>query len=76
MEEEKNVSEKSRFITLLFCMFLGWSGVHRFYVNKFWTGLIMMFTMGIFGILWFLDFVMILVGAFKDSEELLIKRWN
>ncbi|MBF0519866.1 MAG: TM2 domain-containing protein [Nitrospirae bacterium] len=70
-----NESPKSRLIALLLCFFLGWAGGHRFYCNKLGTGLIMLFTMGGFGLWYFVDIVMISLGSFKDKDNLPISRW-
>ena len=59
---------KSKMVALLLCFFLGNWGIHRFYVGKVGTGLIWLFTLGFCGIGTIIDFIMILVGAFKDSE--------
>lgn len=41
-------SDKSRLITALLCTFLGFLGVHRFYIGKIGTGLLM-FLIGFMG---------------------------
>ena len=66
-------SEKGFVPTLLLCFFLGFLGVHRFYVGKIGTGILMLITFGGFGIWALIDFVMIAVSAFKDKEGRLIK---
>ncbi len=78
MAEEKKGEEsaKSRLVVLLLCFFLGWIGGHRFYVNKIGTGLLMLFTMGGFGLWYFVDLIMISLGAFKDKENLPILKWT
>jgi hypothetical protein len=58
---------KSRLTALLFCLFLGIFGIHRFYVGKIGTGLIWFFTGGFFGIGWLLDLLCILFGFFRDK---------
>jgi TM2 domain-containing membrane protein YozV len=68
-------SKKSRLVALLLCLFIGWAGAHRFYANKIGTGIIMLVTMGGFGIWYFLDIVMISMGSFKDKENLPITKW-
>ncbi|MBF0320671.1 MAG: TM2 domain-containing protein [Nitrospirae bacterium] len=68
-------SPKSRLVALLLCFFLGWAGAHRFYANKIGTGIIMFITMGGFGIWYFVDLVMISLGALKDKENLPIVKW-
>jgi len=61
-------SEKNWLVALLLCIFLGALGVHRFYVGKVGTGLLQLFTFGGCGIWVFIDFIMIVVGSFKDKD--------
>ena len=69
----QNKSEKSWITTLLLCFFLGCLGVHRFYAGKIGTGVLQLLTWGGFGIWVFIDFIMIIVGSFTDSEGKPIK---
>jgi TM2 domain-containing membrane protein YozV len=66
-------SEKGFVPTLLLCFFLGILGVHRFYVGKIGTGILMLLTLGGLGIWSLIDFIIIAVGSFKDKHGLLIK---
>lgn len=50
---------KSKWIALVLCVFLGWLGIHRFYEGKIFTGIIYLFTFGIFGIGWIIDIIRI-----------------
>lgn len=68
-------STKKRLIALLLCMFFGWTGIHRFYVDKIWTGVALMFTFGGFGLWIPVDILLILLGFFKDSEGKPLKEW-
>jgi TM2 domain-containing membrane protein YozV len=52
---------------------LGAFGVHRFYVGKIGTGIIYLFTGGLFGFGWFIDALLIAFGKFKDSNGLPLK---
>ncbi len=62
-------SPKSRVLAALMCFFFGVFGVHRFYVGKFWTGLLLLATGGGFGVWWLVDLVIIALGRFKDAED-------
>ena len=70
------ISPKSRLIATLFCGFLGVIGVHRFYLGKIGTGVLMILTGGGFGIWCLIDFILIVTGNFKDKEGLLVKDWQ
>ena len=66
-------SEKGFVPTLLLCLLLGGLGIHRFYVGKIGTGILMIFTFGGLGIWVLIDLIMIAVGSFKDKSGLPIK---
>lgn len=61
-------SQKSAVTTLLLCLFLGSLGIHRFYVGKIKTGLLMLITGGGLGIWTLVDLITIACCRFKDSE--------
>jgi len=69
----RGVSRKNKIVALLLAIFLGYFGAHRFYVGKGGTGIIYLFTGGIFGIGWFIDIIMIAIGSFKDEFGLPLK---
>lgn len=68
-------SPKSRLVSLLLCLFLGWLGIHRFYVGKIGTGIIWLFTLGFMGFGVLIDFIIILLGSFRDKNGFWIKNW-
>ena len=68
-------SQKSRMVTFLLCLFFGGLGVHRFYVGKAGTGVLYLFTAGIWGFGWFIDCIVILLGGFKDGMGLMVTNW-
>lgn len=75
MENQNDISDKSRLATSLLAWFLGVFGVHRFYLGKIGTGILMFLTLGGFGFWALIDFVMAVAGAMRDKEGKLIKNW-
>ena len=59
---------KSKAKTFVIALLFGLLGFHRFYVGKNLTGILYFLTGGLLGIGWIVDCVLILTGAFKDSE--------
>ncbi|CCY17461.1 putative uncharacterized protein [Eubacterium sp. CAG:786] len=51
---------KNKWVALILCFFLGVFGVHRFYEGKIGTGLIWLFTGGLFGVGVLIDFIILL----------------
>ena len=72
MEE---ISPKSRMAVSLFAWFLGEFGVHRFYLGKIGTGILMLITFGGLGIWQLIDFIMAVAGVMKDNDGKVIKNW-
>lgn len=68
-------SPKSWVVTLVLCIFLGWAGIHRFYTGKIGTGVLWLLTFGgFFAIGWVIDLIFIIIGRFKDTDGLPVKR--
>ena len=61
-------SDKDFVPTMLLCFFLGGLGIHRFFVGKTGTGILMLLTFGGLGIWWLIDLFMIAIGSFKDIQ--------
>lgn len=68
---QSSVSDKSKAVTLILAIFL--IGVHRFYVGKIGTGLLMIFTGGGFLVWWIIDIITIASGKFTDSQGRVIR---
>ncbi len=73
MEVIEHKSDKQFVPTVLLCLLLGGLGAHRFYVGKILTGILMLITLGGFGIWSLIDLIMIILGKFTDAEGKVIK---
>jgi TM2 domain-containing membrane protein YozV len=77
MEE---VSPKSRLVVTLLSIlpayFFGVAGIHRFYLGKIWTGILMLITLGGLGIWTLIDFIFAVSGKMKDKQGRIIKNWE
>lgn len=51
-------------------------GAHRYYVGKIGTGLLMLCTIGGFGLWYLYDLIMIAAGEFRDSEGRRLASWD
>ena len=65
-------SEKDWLVTLLFSIFLGYLGIHRFYVGKVGTGILWLLTGGCLGVGALVDIIMIATENFTDDNTRLI----
>ena len=68
IQQTEQKSEKGYVPMILLCFFFGGLGVHRFYAGKVGTGILMLITLGGFGIWTLIDFVMIVTGSFRDKQ--------
>jgi len=54
------IRAKNKWISFLLCFFLGYFGAHKFYEGKIGMGILYLFTMGLFGIGWLVDCIVLL----------------
>ena len=72
---EDRISDKSRLVAALLCGFFGVFGIHRFYVGKIGTGILMLLTLGGLGVWSLIDLILILAGSFRDREGCRVLEW-
>lgn len=71
-----HVSDKKILPAFLLCLFLGFLGAHRFYVGKVGTAILQIVTLGGLGIWALIDWIMIIVGAFRDKDGRKLTQWT
>ena len=54
------VRMRNKWIAFFLCLFFGYFGAHKFYEGKAGTGLLYLFTVGLFGIGWIIDCINLL----------------
>jgi restriction system protein len=68
-----SVSPKNKICAFLLCFFIGFYGIHYFYVGKVGMGILYLLTCGLFGIGWIVDIIRILMGKFQDKNGLYLQ---
>ena len=51
---------KHKWVALMYCIFLGYFGAHKFYEGKAAAGILYFFTFGLFGVVWIYDIITLL----------------
>ena len=54
------VMAKSKWVSFLLCLFLGYLGIHKFYEGRVLMGILYLFTGGLFGIGIIVDLIVLL----------------
>ena len=65
---ERQEQEKRWIVSLVLCWFFGFLGAHRFYTGHTGIGIVQLLTLGGCGIWWLIDFIILLVGSFRDVD--------
>jgi hypothetical protein len=67
-------SDKDWLVTILISFFLGTLGIDRFYLGYTGLGILKLITLGLCGIWWLIDLIMLVTGSLKDSNGLPLRR--
>lgn len=54
------INAKNKWVAFLLCLLLGYFGAHKFYEGKTGMGILYLFTVGLFGIGWIVDCIILL----------------
>lgn len=76
LSSEQSLTDKRILPALLLCFFVGFLGIHRFYVGKVGTGILMILTLGGFGLWALIDLIMIVCGSFTDKQGNALTQWT
>lgn len=60
-----NEPQYNKYVAFFLCLFLGFLGVHKFYIGKQKEGKIYLFTLGLFGIGWIVDCIVLGIKALQ-----------
>jgi TM2 domain-containing membrane protein YozV len=74
--ELPQASERSRSVALVLGILGGVFGLHRFYVGRTQSGVIMALTLGGLGMWWLYDMVILVSGEFRDDDDLPLHNWQ
>src|SRR5690606_564180 len=66
--EDANSGGKDQLVALLLVIFLGYLGIHRFYLGYTWQGIVQLLTVGGLGIWWLIDLIRIVTGDLGPKE--------
>ncbi len=67
-------SPKSKTVALMLSIFLGYLGIHRFYVGKVGSAILYFLTAGLFCFGWIYDIIKIASGTFSDGRGLTLTK--
>lgn len=59
---------KSKTTAILLSFFLGGLGVDRFYLGYTGMGVLKLLTGGVFGVMWLIDLIQIILGSLKPKD--------
>jgi len=70
---ERLTSPKSKTVALVLCIFLGYLGIHRYYVGKVKSGILWTLTVGLCCFGWIADIILLISGGFYDADDKVLR---
>lgn len=68
MSEQTVAKQKSWWVALFLSIFLGFFGIDRFYIGRTRSGIVKLVTLGMLGVWWLSDFILIASDYRKDAN--------
>lgn len=62
---------KNKYVTLVLCLFFGFTGAHKFYEGKYLLGFIYLFSLGLVGIGIVIDFISLI----PKPNPYIVNKW-
>jgi TM2 domain-containing membrane protein YozV len=62
------VLKRNWIVALVLAITLGWLGIDRFYLGSGGVGIVKFFTLGLFGVLWVVDIILIAIKSVKGID--------
>lgn len=72
--QQSKKSPSSHTVTLVLVLLLGLIGGHRFYTGRIFSGLLYLFTWGLWGFGWIFDIYTIATEQYADGDGLVVTR--
>lgn len=73
VRREARRQRRSRFVSWLLCICLGWLGLHKFYLGRKGWGFVYLFTIGLGGLGWLYD-IFTLNAQIRAANEQIVDR--